>query len=238
MPRETRFILCALTLLFLAAACSVGADDKSTGEFAPVAPPQALARVLKLNFDQVGRWCDEDDLASAAQASQSAVVLATFLARHAAANAKPEADSLLADCNAVVSAARAKDMARTRTKLAAAGSTLPALLQSLATEKPSWTEFKPSGSSRAWMLLLDAGYADAKFAHKPEDFEALALTLAEEANVVAYLRKEPRWRQLSFGVRDAALAAAKESHHDLPKAHQTLRAMYPRCEACHDAYRR
>ncbi len=42
------------------------------------------------------------------------------------------------------------------------------------------------------MLLLDGGYADAKSADKAKDFEALALTLAEEANVVAFLKNEPR----------------------------------------------
>ena len=84
-------------------------------------------------------------------------------------------------------------LARTRLKLAAAGSTLSSLIQSLPKEKLSWTGFKPSGSTGAWMLLLDGGYADAKSADKAKDFEALALTLAEEANVVAFLKNEPRW---------------------------------------------
>ena len=74
---------------------------------------------------------------------------------------------------------------------------------------------------------------------KLEDFfEALALSLAEEANVVAFLRTEPRWREMSFSVRDAALAAAKESRQASPEGPPALRAIYPRCEACHAAYRR
>jgi hypothetical protein len=238
MIREIRPILHLAALPFMAAICLASADEKSSGDFAPVAPPEALARVLRINFDQVERWCDDNDLASAAKASQTAVVLATFLARRAGDKANPQADKLLAECNAFVSAARAKDMARTRSKLAVAGSTLPLLIQALPKEKPSWTNFKPSGSTGAWMILLDAGYADAKAADKAEDFEALAFTLAEEANVVAFLKKEPRWSQMAFRVRDTALAAAKESRQDLTKARKTLRAIYPRCETCHRAYQR
>ena len=146
--------------------CFGSTDDKSTGEFTPVAPPQALARVLQLNFDQVAGWCNENDPASAAKASQTAVVLATFLARRAGDKANPQAAKLLAECNAVVSAARAKDLARIRTKLAAASSTLPLLIQAVPQENASWPNFKPSGSNAAWMVLLDAGYADAKSADK------------------------------------------------------------------------
>ncbi len=238
MVRATRLIPCLIALPFLAAVCFGSHDDQSTAAFAPVAPPQALGRVLELNFDQVNRWCEENDLASAAQASQSALVLATFLARHAADKAKSHADKLLTDCKALDKAARSKDMPSTRAQLTAANTVLPMLLQSLPADKPSWTDFKPSGSTRAWMLLLDGGYADAKSAEKADDFEAIALTLAEEANVVAFLKKEPRWRKMAFDVRDVALAAAKESQQNPTKARQTLRTMYPRCETCHRAYQR
>ncbi|HEV8058330.1 MAG TPA: hypothetical protein VGP68_00535 [Gemmataceae bacterium] len=238
MVCATRLIPCLIALPFLAAVCFGSHDNPSTSAFAPVAPPQALGHVLKLNFDQVERWCDENDLASAAQASQSALVLATFLAHHAADKAKPHAEKLLADCKAVDSATRAKNMPNTRAQLTAANTVLPTLLQSLSADKPSWTDFKPSGSTRAWMLLLDGGYADAKSAEKADDFEAIALTLAEEANVVAFLKNEPRWRQMAFAVREVALAAAKESQQNPTKARQTLRTIYPRCESCHRAYQR
>jgi hypothetical protein len=128
-------------------------------------------------------------------------------------------------------------MAATRARLAAAKQALAPLLPDLQASRPSWTDFKPTGANRAWMVLLDAGYADAKFADTPADFEALALTLAEEANIVALLRKEPRWREMAFAVRDSALAAAKQNN-DLPEARKTLRAVYTGCESCHQAYRR
>ena len=225
------------TMFFLALTCLSANDQIPTAVFAPVAPPPALGRVLELNFDQVGKWCDENDLASAAQASQSAIVLATFLARHATDKAKPHADALLKECKAVESAARSKDLAATRAKLTSAKQTLAPLLLNLPASRPSWTDFKPTGANRAWMILLDAGYSDAKFVEKPADFEALALTLAEEANIVALLRKEPRWREMAFAVRDSALAAAKQNS-DLPEARKSLRAVYTGCESCHQAYRR
>lgn len=224
--------------MFLVVACWGVADDKPSGGYTPVAPPQALARALKINFDQVERWCDENDLASAAQSSQSAFLLASLLARHATDKAKPHADKLVAANSKVVSAARAKNMERTRSELAAANAALPLLVENLPAAQPAWTNFKPPGTSSAWMRLLDAGYADAKISRNPEDFEALTLTLAEEANVLAYVRTEPRWREMSFGVRDAALAAARESRQNLDLARKTLRTVYPRCEACHQAYRR
>lgn len=238
MHRLSRSFLNAGILLFLSAVCAAAVDDKSTAEFAPVAPPQALARALKINFAQVGRWCDENDLASAAQCSQSAFLLATFLAQHATENARPHADKLLAANSKVVSAARAKNMERARAELAAANAAIPLLVEALPAAKPGWTKFKPPGTSSAWMRLLDAGYADAKISRNPDDFEALVLTLAEEANVLAYVKSEPRWREMSFGVRDTALSAAKECRQDLEKARKTLRTVYPRCETCHQAYRR
>jgi hypothetical protein len=115
---------------------------------------------------------------------------------------------------------------------------MPLLTEALPADKPDWKKFKAPGTSNAWMRLLDAGYTDAKISRNPDDFEALALTLAEEANVLAFVRIEPRWRELSFGVRDAALSAAKECRQDLDKARKTLRTVYPRCETCHQAYRR
>ena len=213
-------------------------DDKNAGAFTPVAPPQAVGRVLKMNPGQVEHWCEENDLASAAKASQASLLLATFLARHATGTATPAAEKFLKDCNAIRSAANAKDMTQTKTKLAAASASLTEMIAGLPRENRAWGDFKPTGSNGAWMGLLDSAYADAKYANDAEDFEVLTLTLAEEANIVAQLRMEPRWRQMAFEVRDAALVAAREGRQDLPKAKQSMHALYARCETCHDAYRR
>ena len=75
-----------------------------------MAPPEALARVFSMNLDQVKSWCEDNDLASAAKTSQTAVVLLTFLARREGAKANPQADKFMAECNAFVSAACAKDL--------------------------------------------------------------------------------------------------------------------------------
>jgi hypothetical protein len=238
MPRVSRSFLACLIASLSFAALRSGADDKSTNNFAPVAPARSVGRVVKLNLDQVERWCDENDLTSAAQTAQSTVVLATFLSRHADQKSKANAEQLVRDCTAIGSAARSKNPGQTRASVTAAKATLVNLLPQLSEAKASWVDFKPAGGVRAWMILLDAGYADAKIADQADDFEALALTLAEECNVVGQLRKDARWRELSVAARDAALVAAKESHHDLPKARQTLRTMYARCESCHKAYQR
>ncbi len=236
MQRTVRTSLSFSAFILIISVCLAG-DDKNADGFTPVAPPQAVGRVLKMNLGQVEHWCEENDLASAAKASQASLLLATFLARHANGTSTPAADKLLKDCNAIRTAANAKDMAQTKAKLTAANACLAEMIGALPRENHSWNEFKPTGSNGAWMGLLDSAYADAKYANDSEDFEALTLTLAEEANIVAQLRKEPRWRQMAFDVRDAALVAAKQSR-DLPKAKQSLHALYARCETCHDAYRR
>ncbi len=238
MLRVSSSFLATIFLFGLVAAYGSGADDKASNSFTPVAPARSVGRVVKLNLDQVERWCDENDLASAAQATQSTVLLATFLARHADDKSKSTADQLVRDCNAIGASARGKNMAWTRDGLKAAKASLSKLLTQTSEAKPNWADFKPSGNVRAWMVLLDGGYAESKTATDADDFEALALTLAEEANVVAQLRKEPRWQQLAYSARDAALTSAKQSHQDLPGARQTLRTMFARCETCHQAYQR
>ena len=238
MLRSSQSFLATILAISLIAALGSRADDKASSSFAPVAPPWSVGRVVKLNLDQVERWCDENDLASAAQATQSTVVLASFLARHADDKSKSTADQLVRECNATGSAARSKNMAQTRAGLTAANASLSKLLNLKSDAMVSWADFKPSGNVRAWMVLLDGGYADAKIATEADDFYALALTLAEEANVVAELRKEPRWREMAHAARDAAVASAKQSRQDLPGARKTLRTMFARCESCHQAYQR
>jgi hypothetical protein len=238
MLSVSRFFLAAILMTGLIAALGSGADDNSSSSFTPVAPARSLGRVVKLNLEQVERWCDENDLASAAQATQSTVLLATFLARQSGDKSKAIGDQLVRECNAIGAAARAKNMTQTRAGLMAANASLSKLLNQRSDGLVSWIDFKPSGNVRAWMVLLDGGYADAKIATEADDFYALALTLAEEANVVAELRKEPRWREMAHAARDAALASAKQSRQDLPGARQTLRTMFARCESCHQAYQR
>jgi hypothetical protein len=236
-----RFSRTFLLFVFLSSLCTFAssfADDKSADSFTPVAPPKALGRVLKMNLDQAERWCDENDLASAAKSSQAALRLAGLLAPDATGGAKPRADALLTECAAIGSAANGKNMAQTRSKLAAANASLEGLLAVLPGERNTWGDFKPTGSNGSWMGLIDSSYTDAKYATSADEFQALVYTLAEEANIVSQLRKEPSWRQMAYSVRDTALAAAKESRQDLTKAKQTLRTVYPRCEACHNANRR
>jgi hypothetical protein len=100
-------------------------------------------------------------------------------------------------------------------------------------------DFKVFGSTKAWMLLMDGAYADAKTAKKAQELEYLAYVIADELNVAAHLRTEPRWRQTATDNREAALVVAKKAQaNDLEGARAALKEVYNRCEACHQGYKK
>jgi hypothetical protein len=74
--------------------------------------------------------------------------------------------------------------------------------------------FRPGGALKTWMSLMDGAHADARTAKTAAQTRDLAYAIAEEANAVAQLRGDARWRQLSADVRDAALAAAGKADGD------------------------
>ena len=105
--------------------------------------------------------------------------------------------------------------------------------------KAAEANFRAFGSNRTWMVLMDSAYADAKIARSTKEMENLAYALAEEANVVYFLRADPRWRQKSLEVRDAALVVAERARaNDLDSVRRELKNVYNRCEACHQGFKR
>jgi hypothetical protein len=221
---------------FVAAWSAQPAKDQI---YQPVAPVEALARVLGGNLDLVEHWLDDKDLASADKTAQSVILLATFLVNQTGGAESSSVAKVLKGCNALGDASRAKNLAAATSALASVRRELAAFRKApFQDHQAASPSFKPPGSTRGWMLLLDGGYADAKASRDPNEFEAQALTLAEEANVVAYLRTDARWRKMAFDARDRFLAAAQESKKDLDQARKTLRTAYPNCQSCHDANRR
>ena len=99
--------------------------------------------------------------------------------------------------------------------------------------------FKPQGSAKTWMLLLDASYSDAKTAKTAGEMELLAHAVAEESNALQYLRADSSWRKWSCETRDAAVAVAEKAKAgDLAGARAALKTVYNRCDSCHKGYKR
>lgn len=213
----------------------------STSEgFSPVAPAAVLHAAQQANLKLVQDWLNDKDFASAAEAAQGLLALAQIYQYH---SVQPEwrqkTTALREACSRLIAAARAKDQAGC-TKSA---QNYAALLGELANTQPNGSKaeepnFKPLGSTKTWMLLMDGSYGDAKFAETAQELETLAYALAEGANVTIHLRADARWRQAALETRAAALATVQKAQSkDLDAARASLKTVYHRCEACHNGYR-
>ncbi len=217
---------------------SVLSTQQAEPSFNSVSPPSALHAAVQSNLRIARDWLDQKDFVSAVQTAQCLVVLAELYGYQSADPAWRNKTSSLRRLFAQLGErARAKDA----TSCARTVKECEDLLTDLEVREPkpdaqAAKDFKPFGSLRIWMLLLDGTFADAKTARSAKELEQLSYALAEEANVVVHLRGDARWRQHALGLRDAALTAAKAD--DLETGRVALKKAYDYCEHCHDAGRR
>jgi hypothetical protein len=117
-------------------------------------------------------------------------------------------------------------------------------LTELAKRKPDAAtvpikDLRPPGPTKTWMLLMDGAYGDGKTSTTAAERERQALVIAAEVNAVTWLRADAGWRKLAGDVRAAALlAAAAARKDDRDTARKAFKAIYTRCEACHNENRR
>src|SRR5262249_17607163 len=184
---------------------------------------------------------DDKDYASAAQTANGVQVLVhlySYQSNQPAFRAKVSA--LSAGCTRLVQSAQAKDEAGCQKAMRECA----ALLAELAKTPPQGKKgmeknFKSTSSTKAWMLLVDGTYADAKSAKNARQLHDYAYTIAECSHAMAYLRADARWREESRAVRDAALEAAhKAEAGELEPARVALKSVYQTCEACHQRYKK
>jgi hypothetical protein len=226
-----------LTALLLAP--SEYADEPADG-FRPIAPASALHAALQANLKIVQNWLDDKDYASAVQTALGVQVLVHLYSYQSNQPAfRDRVAALSAGCTRLVQAAQAKDGAGCQKAMREC----EALLAELAREPPAGEKalaknFKSMSPTKAWMLLVDGTYADAKSAKSARQLHDYAYTIAECSHAMAYLRADPRWREESRAVRDAALAAARKAEAgELEPARLALKAVYQSCEACHQRYK-
>lgn len=205
--------------------------------YAPVAPAKALHAALESNLKLVGGWLDEADFISAAQAAQGLDVLAWLYAHQGDEPRWRERTAALRQaCAGLVAAARRQDAAACAKAARACADLLIVLAKAPPGEaRPVVKDFRPPGATKTWMLLMEGAYADGKTARSPEQLARYAHEIAEEANAVSFLRSDPRWRKMAQEVSVSALRAAEMAHgKDVEKARTALKAVYARCEACHE----
>jgi hypothetical protein len=211
------------------------ADPVEEG-YSPVSPAPAVHGALQSSLKAVQDWLAGKDFSSAAQDAQGLTALAHLYAYQGRDPGWRDATAALADaCSRLASAAGKQDAAGCDKLVRECSRLLDDLARRSPGTRAAEGGFKPRGSTKTWMLLLDAAFTDAKWAKDRQELELFARTVAEEANAVQYLRSGARWRQSSRDVRAAALeVAARAKADDLPAAKAALKTVSRNCEVCHE----
>jgi hypothetical protein len=203
--------------------------------YTPVAPAASLHAVFQSELKTLRGWINDEDFASALQSAQGLTVLAHLYSSQGSHAAWREKTTALAGvCSRLTTAARTRNGADCA-RLAQECARLLDALAATTPGPPEEKEFKPQGSTKTWMLLLDAAYSDAKTAKRAKDLELLAGAVAEEVNAYQFARADERWRKYCAEVRSAALTTADRARAgDLAGAKVALKGVYRGCEACHE----
>jgi hypothetical protein len=215
--------------------------DPVPDPYSPVVRAEPLLAAFQGHLKEAREWVLDKDYPSAAQSAQALAALTHLLSHHySSADSQARVKDLRESIDSLAGKIKEKDQSgclKAVTKCGSGSTALAALPEEA--DKASIKNYKPQGSTRTWMLLMDAAYVDGKSTKDPRTFEQQALALAEEVNASSFLRTDARWRQLSREVRDLALDAARKAREsDLATARLTLKRANDRCEACHQGYRR
>jgi hypothetical protein len=208
--------------------------------YSPVAPASAMDAAVRGGLKVVQDWLDEKDFASAAQAALGLKALCGLYVYQGDDAGWRERGAGLADTAArLATAARDKDPAACARLIRDADRLLGELDKGATGARTIQKDFKPDGSTKTWMLLLEGSYSDAKATKDAHELAQIAYAVAEEANAAQFLRSDARWRQSFRDVRAAALDVAdKAKGKELAAAGLGLKIVRQRCDVCHQAYKR
>jgi len=204
--------------------------------YSPIVLASVVHSAVQSNLNLVRHWLDEKDFQSAHEAIRGlAMVVELYSYQSAEPEWRKKLSGFQAACAQLAVAIGRKSAPDSEKALAECSRQLEVIGKAPPTgAKVVAMNFKPFGSVKTWMLLMEGAYVDAKRAETGKEFDQLAQAIAEEANVARYLRSDAKWRTSADEVRDTALKAAKLAEgNDLPAAKKMLKQMYQRCEACH-----
>ena len=227
----------ALTASAVCLAFTAAPDETYT----PVAPAAAIDAALRSNLKLVQDWLKDRDFASATEVAEGLSVLAqVYQYQSTAADWRDRTRRLCEECSRLIALAKNKDATGCDGVVLECGTLLEDLRRKLPSdEKAVEKGFKPPGSTKSLMKLMDGTYADAKFSKTAAELAQLAYTLAEGANLAQHLRRDAAWRQAAVETRDAALQVAKQAEGvDQEAARGELKNLRQRCEACHQTFKR
>jgi hypothetical protein len=216
------------------------AQAPDANSYAPLSPPESYQAALRSNLKITRDWIDMKDFASATQSQRLVVALAQLYAlRSDDDKHKEQAAALRTLCDKAAAAIRTKNAAACNKALTDCDEAVAALTKTPATEKAIHKDFKPFGNTNTWMMLMDCSIIDAEDAKSAEDFQHLALAVAEEANVTRFLRNEARWRKFAEETRAVAQRAAEAAKKDgLDAGRAEMKKIKQTCNACHQGYKR
>jgi hypothetical protein len=241
-PRPSPSTRCCLGLAVILGVVLIGASAPSltaeeAGGYAPVGPPAAINAVLRIQLKTVCDWIAEKDFPSAVESARGLTTLAHLYAYHSAdADWRKRCAALQDATTRLTAAAQRKSMADCDKQAAEVTQLLEELQKSSAgADKKTLKDFRPQGSVKTWMVLVDTAHVEAKSAKSAKEFLALTQAVAAEANAMAFLNKQQNWQKEALAVRDLALQAADQvKGDDLTAARAALKTMRQRCEVCHD----
>ena len=235
-------ILSAFTgaLCFCPPPAPAGAQPTDTSTYTPLAPPESYQAALRSNLKIVRDWIDQNDFQSAAQTQRLVAVLAQLYAlRSDDDKHKEQATALRTACDKVATTLRTKNAEASRKALKDCDDLVAALTKAPPGETAVHKNFKPFGGTNTWMMMMDCSIIDAQEAKTAEEFQHLALAVAEGANVTQFIRNDAKWRKFAAETRTVAQNAAEVAKKDGLDAGRTeMKKIMPTCTACHQGYKR
>ncbi len=214
--------------------------SSSERTYTPVTSPDILHAGLESNLEFVRQWLKDGDFKSAVQSAQSLDALAHLYAHQSSdAQWRAQTKRLRALTARLLDFCLRKDKAKANEARVALTKELKSLRNATLKKREGVKDYRPRGSTKTWMLLMDGAYSDGKFAEDGKDMARYVREVAEEANALRFLRGGEDWNKLATGVRDVALeVATKIESKSSKEAKPVLKKIYQRCKACHDHYRR
>lgn len=235
------FVLVGFGLLLSRAPGQTGSADEPNS-YVPLGAPAALHWALQAQVKAVRDWLAEKDYGSAAQTTRGLTTLAHLYGQRFADPAwKKRCDGLVEASNRLAAAAGKKSAPECQTAVEECGKLLDELGKNQPKEagKTAVKGYKPQGTLKTWMTLLDGAYVDAKSSANAQELEQRSEVIAAQANALAYLRGDAAWRKYSLAVRDTALQVAEQAKaNQFDDAKKSLKGIFQRCEACHDGLRK
>lgn len=229
------FAMFALALLL-----GEGGQSAVPADYVPAAPPAALNAAVRSNLKLVQHWLSEKDFVSAAEATQG---LATVAQLYSYQSTDPDWRKRVGVLQQAIAqlaeAVRRRSLPDCKKAAGMCDRLLDDLAKSPPVEKKPDPAFRPFGTSKVWMTLLEGAYVDAKRAETARELELVSQAIAEEVGVVGRMRANAKWQASAGEVRDAALRVAQlAGNNQLPEARKALKEIYRRCETCHQREKR